>query len=94
MSSSDFSSPGGLSGGVSTVQKDRALDITADRCPMTFVRVRLALDQMVAGQVLVVRLMGEEPHRNVTRSVQLLGHTLLADAAQDDGSVVLRILKA
>lgn len=34
------------------------LDITADTCPLTFVRTRLALDSMAPEGVLVVRLKG------------------------------------
>ncbi|WP_252346751.1 sulfurtransferase TusA family protein [Acetobacter sp. P1H12_c] len=69
------------------------LDITHEKCPMTFVRTRLALDGMAAGRVLVVRLRGEEPHRNVCRSVLALGHTVLAEQAAEDGSIVLTVQK-
>ncbi|MDE7547571.1 sulfurtransferase TusA family protein [Acetobacter fabarum] len=69
------------------------LDITEEKCPMTFVRTRLALDGLPSGGLLVVRLVGEEPHRNVSRSVRALGHIILADTPQPDGSVVLTIRK-
>lgn len=69
------------------------LDITHEKCPMTFVRTRLALDGLAVGGVLAVRLKGEEPHRNVRRSVLALGHAVLSDQTEDDGSVVLTILK-
>lgn len=49
------------------------LDITGDRCPMTFVKTRLMLDKMPAGEQLGVRLKGEEPLRNVPRSAKELG---------------------
>ncbi|MFT8896890.1 MAG: sulfurtransferase TusA family protein [Acetobacter sp.] len=54
------------------------LDITSETCPMTFVRTRLALDGLPAGGLLRVTLCGEEPLKNVTRSAQSLGHTVLA----------------
>ncbi len=41
------------------------LDITRELCPMTFVHTRLALDRLPSGDVLRVRLRGEEPRRNV-----------------------------
>lgn len=69
------------------------LDITREKCPMTFVRTRLALDGMVPGSVLAVRLRGEEPHKNVLRSVLALGHAVLSEQTEADGSVVLTILK-
>lgn len=54
------------------------LDITADRCPMTFVRVRLKLDRMEAGQELEVAFQGQEPFENLPRSLGELGHAVLA----------------
>ncbi|HEX5325313.1 MAG TPA: sulfurtransferase TusA family protein [Acetobacteraceae bacterium] len=57
---------------------DQELDITGETCPMTFVRTRLALDRMLPGQVLLVRLRGEEPLRNVPRTAQEQGHQVLA----------------
>lgn len=54
------------------------LDVTADRCPMTFVRTRLRLDRMAAGQVLEVRFAGREPAENLPRSARELGHDVLA----------------
>ncbi|KXV64686.1 hypothetical protein AD949_05730 [Acetobacter orleanensis] len=60
---------------------------------MTFVRTRLALDVLEAGRLLAVRLRGEEPHRNVRRSVLALGHAVLAEQTEEDGSIVLTIQK-
>jgi TusA-related sulfurtransferase len=66
---------------------DQAIDITTETCPMTFVRVRLALDRMPAGQVLRVRLAGPEPLRNVPRTAAEQGHAVLRQAA--DGAATL-----
>jgi tRNA 2-thiouridine synthesizing protein A len=70
---------------------DRTLDITAETCPMTFVRVRLALDRMATGQVLRVRLKGEEPLRNVPRTATEQGHAVLRQ--ESDGDAVLLWLR-
>ncbi|GAB3591849.1 sulfurtransferase TusA family protein [Acetobacter peroxydans] len=69
------------------------LDITADTCPLTFVRTRLMLDSMAEGGVLIVRLQSGEPHRNVGRSVRALGHAVVSEVAHADGSIVLIIRK-
>ncbi|MCQ8241907.1 sulfurtransferase TusA family protein [Rhizosaccharibacter radicis] len=69
------------------------LDITREVCPMTFVRTRLALDRIGIGDMLRVRLRGEEPVSNVSRSTALLGHAVEAADPQPDGSTVLRIRK-
>ena len=52
----------------------RELDITHELCPMTFVRTRLALDKLAPGQLLLVKLKGEEPLRNVPRTATEQGH--------------------
>ena len=57
---------------------DRTIDITRETCPMTFVRVRLALDRMLSGQTLLVLLKGDEPLRNVPRTAAEQGHTVLS----------------
>ncbi|MBE7620560.1 sulfurtransferase TusA family protein [Gluconacetobacter entanii] len=70
------------------------IDITRDVCPMTFVRTRLALDRLAPGGRLQVRLRGDEPLDNVSRSVRLLGHEVAMHEAQDDGLThVLLIIK-
>jgi tRNA 2-thiouridine synthesizing protein A len=76
-----------------TQAPDRELDITRDTCPMTFVRTRLALDRMAAGQVLQVRLRGEEPLRNVPRSAIEQGHQVLALETDADGISTLLLRK-
>ena len=68
---------------------DRHLDITADVCPMTFVRTRLALDRMQPGQTLLVRLRGEEPARNVPRTAAEQGHAVLSLSPGADGTQML-----
>lgn len=71
---------------------DQELDITRDLCPMTFVRTRLALDRMAEGQVLRVRLTGEEPRKNVPRTAAEQGHRVLAER-EEDGTLLLWIRK-
>ncbi len=68
---------------VTAVVPDATLDITGEICPMTFVRTRLALDRLQAGQLLLILLRGEEPRRNVPRSAAALGHTVVDEQEQD-----------
>ena len=68
---------------------DSALDITAEICPMTYVRTRLALDRLRPGQVLEVRLRGADPLRNVPASAVRQGHEVLDQRPQQDGSTRL-----
>jgi TusA-related sulfurtransferase len=69
---------------------DHTLDITAEVCPMTFVRTRLALDRLASGQTLLVLLRGSEPVLNVPRTAVAQGHTILSQQAGPDG--VTRLL--
>ncbi len=68
---------------------DQALDITAETCPMTYVRTRLALDRLAPGQILSVRLRGAEPEHNIPRNALLQGHTILATQRDAEGVTTL-----
>jgi TusA-related sulfurtransferase len=59
-------------------QPNHYIDITADVCPLTFVRTKLVIEKMKVGETLEVRLRGAEPLRNVPRSVSEIGHTILS----------------
>ena len=61
---------------------------------MTFVRTRLALDRLQPGDVLLVRLRGEEPRVSVPRSAVLLGHQVLAEENEADGITRVLIRRA
>jgi tRNA 2-thiouridine synthesizing protein A len=71
------------------LKSDQSIDISAETCPMTFVLVRLALDQMQPGQILEIRLRGEEPRRNVPLTAQEQGHEVIACADEPNGESVL-----
>jgi TusA-related sulfurtransferase len=75
------------------ISGDRTLDITAETCPMTFVRTRLALDRMASGETLLLRLRGEEPRRNIPRTATEQGHAVLAESEAADGTVLLLLRK-
>jgi TusA-related sulfurtransferase len=70
---------------------DADIDITGEVCPMTFVRVKLALERLPSGAVLGVRLNDGEPLRNVPRSARAEGHEILSLAPEAEGSVVHRL---
>ena len=55
---------------------------------MTFVRTKLALERMRSGEVLSVRLKGEEPLRNVPRSARDEGHIILGIVPLGDDHIV------
>ena len=62
------------------------LDITAEVCPLTFVKTKLLLERMAPGEVAEVRLRGAEPLENVPRSVRDHGHAVLSfEPEKSDG---------
>jgi TusA-related sulfurtransferase len=71
----------------------REIDITAELCPMTFVRTRLALDRMQPGEVLKVLLRGDEPSRNVPRTAAEQGHAVLRQDPGADATMTVWIKK-
>ena len=77
---------------------DHFLDITADICPITFVKTKLLIEQMKSGETAAVRLTGSEPLENVPRSVAEEGHavvSLVADSTDPTEAVhILTLRKA
>jgi len=72
---------------------DYELDITAETCPMTYVRTRLALDRLAPGQTLAVRLCGAEPEHNVPRNALAQGFVLLASERGTNGITTILLQK-
>jgi TusA-related sulfurtransferase len=64
---------------------DYYLDITKQICPLTFVKIKLLIEQMSPGETAEVRLKGNEPLENVPRSVEEMGHSVL-DLTPEPGS--------
>jgi TusA-related sulfurtransferase len=66
---------------------DFFLDITDQVCPMTFVRTKLLIEKMAAGETAEVRLKGKEPLGNVPRNVRDHGHEVVSLEPEDpDGA--------
>ena len=58
---------------LNNIKIDQRIDITNDICPMTFVKTKLKLETMNAGEVLEVTLREGEPLSNVPKSVKKTG---------------------
>ena len=61
------------------------LDIRAYACPLTWVKTRIALEQLRDGEVLELLLSAGEPLENVPRSAALEGHRELRREPLADG---------
>jgi TusA-related sulfurtransferase len=73
---------------------DQRIDISAETCPMTFVLVRLALDQMKPGEILEITLRGAEPRRNIPITAQEQGHEVLSISDQSNKDAILLLRKS
>ena len=56
---------------------DDEVDITDVVCPVTFVKAKVALEELEAGQVLRILMNNVEPVQNVPRSLKDEGHQIL-----------------
>jgi TusA-related sulfurtransferase len=70
-----------------------SIDITNVVCPITFVKTKVALEELADGDVLEVRLNEGEPVQNVPRSLKDEGHKITGIEKLDDGTYRLRVVK-
>ncbi len=62
---------------VNAIKHDRELDIRGDICPFTFVKSKLALEQMEVGQVLRVIVDYKPSAESVPKSMREEGQEVL-----------------
>ena len=67
------------------------LDVRHEVCPITYVRVKLALEEMAVGDCLWVLTRGDEPLVNIPKSALWDGHTVVE--VRGDGQAGKVLLK-
>lgn len=72
---------------------DDTVDITDVVCPVTFVKAKVALEELDDGQILAIRMNDGEPVQNVPRSIKEEGHQVLKLNKNDDGTYTLIVRK-
>lgn len=70
-----------------------SMDITDVVCPVTFVKTKVALEELDTGDVLSVRLADGEPLQNVPRSCKEQGHQVLKLSDNGDGTYTMLVRK-
>jgi len=70
------------------------LDLKGEVCPYTFVKSKLALEEMESGQVLRVIVDNRGSAENVPRSLSSEGHQILNVAKLNDTDWVITVRKA
>lgn len=69
------------------------LDLRGVACPMNFVKTKLFLDKISAGEILQVRLDPGEPIESVTASIQAEGHEIISSQPAEENHFILTICK-
>ena len=69
------------------------VDITDVVCPVTFVKTKVALEELEEGEILQVHLNDGEAVQNVPRSVKDEGHKVLKLQDNGDGTYELYVRK-
>jgi TusA-related sulfurtransferase len=72
---------------------DETADITDVTCPVTFVKAKVALEELDDGQVLSIKMNDGEPVQNVPRSIKDDGHKILKLIDNGDGTYNLLVRK-
>ena len=72
---------------------DETVDITDVVCPVTFVKAKVAREELDEGQVLAVHMHDGEPVQNVPRSIKEEGHQILKLIDNGDGTYDLIVRK-
>jgi len=72
---------------------DDFVDITDVVCPITFVKVKVALEELEEGQILEVKMNEGEPIQNVPRSLKDEGHQVTQVVNNEDGTFTILVKK-
>lgn len=75
------------------IKFDDEVDITDKVCPMTFVKAKVAIDELDDGEILAIRMNDVEPVQNVPRSMKEEGHQILKLTDNEDGTYTLYVKK-
>ena len=78
---------------MSEIKFDDTVDITDVVCPVTFVKAKVALEELDEGQILSIRMNDGEPVQNVPRSIKEEGHQILKLDDDEDGTYTLYVKK-
>ena len=72
---------------------DDTVDITDVVCLTTFVKAKIALEELEEGEILSVKMNDGEPVQNVPRSIKEEGHQILKLIDNEDGTYNLIVKK-
>ncbi|MHB8281017.1 MAG: sulfurtransferase TusA family protein [Candidatus Humimicrobiaceae bacterium] len=78
---------------MSAIKPNDFVDITDVVCPITFVKTKVALEEIDDGQILEIKMNEGEPIQNVPRSLKDEGHKVLQVEQNEDGTYTVFVEK-
>ncbi len=78
---------------IAGIEINDTVDITDKVCPLTFVKAKVAMEEIEDGEVMAIRMNDGEPVQNVPRSIKEEGHQILKLVNNEDGTYTLIVKK-
>jgi TusA-related sulfurtransferase len=75
------------------IKADSFVDITDVVCPITFVKTKVALEEIEDGQIIEIKMNGGEPITNVPRSLKDEGHKVINVINNQDATFTVFVQK-
>lgn len=78
---------------IAGIEINETVDITDKVCPLTFVKAKVAIEELEEGEVIAIHMNDGEPVQNVPRSIKEEGHQILKLVNNEDGTYDLIVKK-
>ena len=79
---------------MSEIKANDFVDITDVVCPITFVKAKIAIEELEDGEILEIKMNEGEPLLNVPRSLKEEGHKVISVSNNEDGTFTIFVEKA
>lgn len=78
---------------IAGIEINETVDITDKVCPLTFVKAKVAIEELEEGEVIAIHMNDGEPVQNVPRSIKEEGHQILKLVNNENGTHDLIVKK-
>lgn len=78
---------------IAGIEINETVDITDKVCPLTFVKAKVAIEELEEGEVIAIHMNDGEPVQNVPRSIKEEGHQILKLVNNENGTYDLIVKK-
>lgn len=76
-----------------SIKANDFIDITKVVCPITFVKVKVAMEELEPGEILEIKMNSGEPIQNVPRSLKEENHKVLEVINNEDETYTVYVEK-